>query len=938
MYVTDYIDNTKYKQSTVMYYADYLEKERLIQEKLEGATSRQLAAYLDKQNDVVRVEGQEYFFNGSGNTFDCEDVTEAIDANVKGLKKTEARYYTFSVSPSMPEIAHLRRTIADGRAALFEAGEVVPENFDEDMMRSYLKEYTVRCMDAYARNFGHPKVRDNRDLLWFGMVEKDRYWKSHDKEVRANAKIDKRIEELRQLGGDAAARQKIAALEKRYVREYRVREGGSREILRAMMPKSGDNWHVHICVSRRDRTNSFNLSPNANGRGSKKHVLNGKAVRVGFDRERYKIGCEELFDRMFIHSRLQTESYKQAKLLRRKSLYAFERQRALDRAGRRAEAREFARLRVDGYRAYYQNLLQAEKIDARQLMRLKGYLARQVHTLAPQRTIEELMNYDLEELQHELAQFAPEQNPDLTTFTEGVAVNIGDRAIEVAGLHGYRPIRRTHKLLRHGIRMCQAVDRRRDMFDKWYEIYSDAWARENYAFQSISSLRDADCLLSQAEFLENELGESVLLANAVSHAASMERNLVKEFLAEKWPSCRQDTVNRFATELFGKEAAAIRMPEDFGTMARERLLPLEAQRQIDLLAVRCEQPQDLIALRKRIAALEPMRAAARGEQLEKFIGEKGQLWERLQALLKDDTLSVHAKEEALLRLCLEDKAFGNAVRDIRSGALKVLEKRYPDMKNDRLRKMLGRLSENTKDIGMTRQAEIAEKLEAYLKTELPGYRLVVEKQSQMEQLIREITPDAKACSERIVEANRDVAEMLSPHTERLFEQQGRRLFGKDVCLKNEHDFTAYVEGRFPAEQARKYEASLRSVYTRIEDCRRSLIQQYVDRKIAEKVWNAEPVRRRQHYINRYIGRKFSAMAAKTRKEALQQRVAGICRRPVLPSPQYKVFDHAVRQLVAARAMVHARSISIASVTPQQLALKAAFKAASKIIGILTKGY
>lgn len=31
---------------------------------------------------------------------------------------------------------------------------------------------------------GIPEVKDNNDLLWFGMVEKDRYWKKSDPEVR----------------------------------------------------------------------------------------------------------------------------------------------------------------------------------------------------------------------------------------------------------------------------------------------------------------------------------------------------------------------------------------------------------------------------------------------------------------------------------------------------------------------------------------------------------------------------------------------------------------------------------------------------------------------------------------------------------------------------------------------------------------------------------
>ena len=53
MYITDYVDNTKYGQSSVMDFAGYLEKESLVQEQLGNATSRQLSAYLDKQNDSV---------------------------------------------------------------------------------------------------------------------------------------------------------------------------------------------------------------------------------------------------------------------------------------------------------------------------------------------------------------------------------------------------------------------------------------------------------------------------------------------------------------------------------------------------------------------------------------------------------------------------------------------------------------------------------------------------------------------------------------------------------------------------------------------------------------------------------------------------------------------------------------------------------------------
>ena len=59
MYITDYVDNTKYGQSSVMDFAGYLEKESLVQEQLGDATSRQFYEYMDKQNDTVSVDGSE---------------------------------------------------------------------------------------------------------------------------------------------------------------------------------------------------------------------------------------------------------------------------------------------------------------------------------------------------------------------------------------------------------------------------------------------------------------------------------------------------------------------------------------------------------------------------------------------------------------------------------------------------------------------------------------------------------------------------------------------------------------------------------------------------------------------------------------------------------------------------------------------------------------
>lgn len=936
MYVTDYVDNTKYGQSSVMDFAGYLEKESLVQEQLGEATSRQLSAYLDKQNDSVRVEGREYFFNGSGRTFDCEDVTKAIDANVKGLKKKEARYYTFSISPSAQEIAHLRRTIADTRQVLSDAGEVVPADLEDSLMRSYLKEYAVKCMDAYARNFGHPDVKDNNDLLWFGMVEKDRYWKKSDPEVRKNTQIYKEIEKLRQQiteDNEKEITRKIATLGRKLIRENKVRPGGSQEILQPMMAKTGDNWHVHIAVSRRDATNSFNLSPNANGRGSKKHVLNGRKVRIGFNREAYKVECEHIFDKTFVHSRLQTESYERAKQLRKQSAYAYERQLMKDRAFRRQEALEFSRLKVGGYGEYYENLLQCESLDARQLYQIKGQLVRQIKALSPEMNADELMEYSLNELQTELARLDTLQGVAMPAWAEGVAANVGDKTIQAVGFQGYSPIYTTHKLLKRGIVMRRAIDRRRDVFDKWAEIYSDTWCRENYLFDSIKMRRDTDCFLAKTEFLEERLGRSVILDNACRYVADQERHLVADFIREYWAEREQELVNRQALAIFGTDAAEIRNMHDFEETARERLLPEEARKCIAEVAKRCERPQDFASLKNQLLGLEPERVKTLTANLDSYVADRGQQMVRLQEILADRGLTVHAKEETLLRLAMEDKELDKAIRDLRRGVVNILEEEHPDMKYVALHKELGEIFEGLEKVQIERQAELAKAIEGFLASELPDYYVVVEKQSQLEQLLRELTPNHEKYAARLLDVNNELMRQLSPHSERLFERYGVQQFGPDVRLKNEHEFVAYVDKAFSGEQAQYYKKALQEkIYPLIDEKRRELIQNYVSTKISSK--ELTKVRNQQNYINRYINKRFSPAVAKTYKEEVQRRVAAACKRPVIPMPEYKTFGHAARHKVAVQAMAKANQVKVIPLTPQQVLLKGAFK----LLNVLTKGY
>lgn len=932
MYITKFVDNTQYGQSSVVQYATYMEKEAQIQ----GGTTRQFSAYLDKQNDQVRVEGREYFFNGEGEHFGTEDLVKRIDSNVRGLKRREARYYTFSISPSSEELAHLRRTIADTRQSLLDAGEFIPETLDEDLMRRYLKDYATQCMDAYARNFGHPEIHDNHDLLWYGMVEKDRYWKRHDTGVRTNARIDREISLLRKQlgkGQDEQLLKQIAALERTYVRESKVRAGGSDEILRPMMSKTGDNWHIHITVSRRDITNSINLSPNANGRGSKRHVLNGKAVRVGFDREAYKIECEKTFDRLFAHQRLLTESYEGSKLLRRQSAFSFERQRIKDRAERRREAAAFQRLHYGGYREYFEQLLHAERLEGHQLFQLKRQLVRQLQRLDPHLDAEELMSYNLEELQNEIQHLETSQGLSMPMAGQGMLASLSDRAIQVSGLQGYHPSTTAYRMLRRGVVMRRAVNRRREAFEHWAEIYTNAWHKENYTFESIAAYRQTDILMAQNQYLEQELeGASALLANANDMCTKMELDWVDAFQQSSWPQREQDMIQFYAQEFFGSDAEGVRSFAAYEQMARERLLPHDAAQNIRALKEACSC-SNLEQLRRQIGCLPEERASKLRATLDEFLkGQNGPL-RQLKDILENTQLAVHAKEEAILKLALENKDLLRHLENMRSGILKILEKLYPNMQEAELSKHLGRLTEGLQNIARERRQFMAQEVIApFIERELPGYVPLIEKQSQLEELLRDLTPDAEKYAERLKEVNDLLSQQLAPTVEQAFERHGQRLFGPEVHLRNEHDFMAYVEQHVAPEQVKAYRDSLRRVYPQIEERRRELIQEFV-RSLPPK--HLDMIRHQQRYINAYIDRRYPASVAKQKKEELQQLVASKLSRP-LPKSQYKILGAKEREQIIKRASQRAaQSVkTILPVTPRQIA----FKAATQLIKILTKGF
>ncbi|MDQ6527660.1 DUF5712 family protein [Flavobacterium sp. LHD-85] len=200
-------------------------------------SSGQLVNYLEKENRAAPEEDhvKELWFNTENRKIMPQEARVRIDNNIAKLGRRDAKFFLVNISPSQKEIVFLK------------------ERFGAQVAEEKLKQYAVLVMDAYAHNFKRPGIQDSRDLLWYGKLERYRYYSFRDPEV-----------------------------------EQGIVKAGER--------KTGEQMHIQIIVSRKDISNKIKLSPMNNSRGSnKKH-----SQRLGqFDRVSFKSSGELIFDQMF---------------------------------------------------------------------------------------------------------------------------------------------------------------------------------------------------------------------------------------------------------------------------------------------------------------------------------------------------------------------------------------------------------------------------------------------------------------------------------------------------------------------------------------------------------------------------------------------------------------------------------------------------------------
>jgi len=206
-------------------------------------SSGALVNYLEKENQVQIEKGkgleQENWFNGAGNEIRRQEVRINIDGNIAKLGRSDSKFFLINISPSQKELAFLY------------------EKYGKEGTKEKLKEFAVKVMDEYAKNFKRPGINTHKDLLWFGKHENYRYYKHTDNEVKDGT---------RQTGERKERRQD----------------------------------HIQIIVSRKDITNTIKLSPQNTSKGKNK----AHSAKLGeFNRTAFKQSGETLFDDFFDFNR-----------------------------------------------------------------------------------------------------------------------------------------------------------------------------------------------------------------------------------------------------------------------------------------------------------------------------------------------------------------------------------------------------------------------------------------------------------------------------------------------------------------------------------------------------------------------------------------------------------------------------------------------------------
>ncbi|UUW09807.1 DUF5712 family protein [Flavobacterium plurextorum] len=244
--------------------AIYLEKENEELDKLIKKSS--------SMNEIFQLENRKQgFFTASEINISTIDVISSIDNNKRKLGANDAKYFAPTISFSENELSHIA-FLATGKREITSVLELNSSELEQ--FNNLIREYGRKVMDNYALNFNRQDkgIKSGADLVYFGKIEHFRKFKGTDKEV-----IDGK-----EISG-----------------QY----------------KKGLQSHIHIIVSRKDKTQLLKLSPTCNEKQTNRKIGNNE-YQVGFDRVKWINSNENFFDEHFNYKRKELEKFENQNILK----------------------------------------------------------------------------------------------------------------------------------------------------------------------------------------------------------------------------------------------------------------------------------------------------------------------------------------------------------------------------------------------------------------------------------------------------------------------------------------------------------------------------------------------------------------------------------------------------------------------------------------------
>ncbi len=237
--------------------------------------NQELDKMINKSNTISEIgfleNRKQLFFNNERLDISCVEVIDSIDGNIKKLGKKDSKYFAPTISFSQFELEHLVSMATKGKK-IKDVWEMNTNQFNS--FNNLIREYSRLIMTNYAKNFNRQDkgLVTGEDLVYYSKIEHFRKFKGIDKKVKKGF----------------------------------VKTGSF---------KPGLNTHVHIIVSRKDKSQRLKLTPTSKERLTDRKI-GTNCYRVGFDRMNWINMNEKTFDELFNYKRSLVEKFENQYILK----------------------------------------------------------------------------------------------------------------------------------------------------------------------------------------------------------------------------------------------------------------------------------------------------------------------------------------------------------------------------------------------------------------------------------------------------------------------------------------------------------------------------------------------------------------------------------------------------------------------------------------------